>query len=317
MPKCVLFWLFITFARQVGRADERPVSLWRKLWQPHGDPARAARAFSLSSLTPLWSMTVIILGGDVGLDDSIAAPLVSLGLWLWLLAFGLVYLNHLPERTSFMVKLVAVTLALVLGTLGTVGYAITPILIARYHNPDFITGHKTLRFVPNDRDGYDVASVPFDFEDDLGTKLPLGNQQVSLDFDFPYYGRVWREAHLRLEGSVSFGEAINWYNVQYRYGPDPAIFALANNFVESDVLLEKPAGIYLHNTKEKLTITWYRLPELYSPENVHTFQLTLFPDGVFEITFDDLSSASNYDIRYSARNTARMIGAVPGAGENL
>jgi hypothetical protein len=160
----VFLWLFVVFVRQVGRADERRVPPWRKLWRPHGDPARAARAFLLISLTPLWSMTMIILSN--------------------------------PQRTSFMVKLVAVTLVLVLGILGAVGHLITPAFIGGYHDPHTITAHQTLRFVPNDRDGYDVTSVPFDFEDDLGTKLALGDQQVSLNFDFPYYGRAWREVYL-------------------------------------------------------------------------------------------------------------------------
>jgi signal transduction histidine kinase len=84
--------------------------------------------------------------------------------------------------------------------------------------------------------------------------------------------------------------------------------------VESDTLLEEPAGIYLHNTKEKLTVTWNRLPEHHNPKGVHTFQLTLFPDGVFEMTFDDLPTALNYDI-YSRWNTAWMIGALPGTGQ--
>ena len=37
-----------------------------------------------------------------------------------LLAFVWVYLNTLPEVTSFMVKLIAISLALILGILGTV-----------------------------------------------------------------------------------------------------------------------------------------------------------------------------------------------------
>lgn len=116
----VFLWFPIVLLRQVGRSDKRQVSLWRKLWRPHGHPAIATRAFALIGLAPLWLMTAIILRNADYLSNSIAVTLLSLGIMFMLLAFVWVYLNTLPEVTSFMVKLIAISLALILGILGTV-----------------------------------------------------------------------------------------------------------------------------------------------------------------------------------------------------
>lgn len=147
----VFLWFLVVLLRQVGRADERPVPLWRKLWRPHGRPARTTRAFASLSVSPLWLMTVIILRNAFYLANSTAVMLLSLGIMFTLLAFVLVYLNTLPEATSFMVKLIAISLAVILGILGTVGQIVGSTYTAGYRNPHFIADHQTLRFTPNSR----------------------------------------------------------------------------------------------------------------------------------------------------------------------
>jgi len=76
----VFSWFLIVLLRQVRRADERPVPLWRKLWRPHGPPARAARAVAAIGVSPLWLMSVIILRNEDYLSTPITVALLSLGI---------------------------------------------------------------------------------------------------------------------------------------------------------------------------------------------------------------------------------------------
>ncbi|MFQ5616229.1 MAG: hypothetical protein ACE5GO_07200, partial [Anaerolineales bacterium] len=283
----VFVWFLVVLLRQVGRADQRLVPLWRKLWRPQGSPARAARAFTLVGLTPLWAMAVIILRNDFGLSNSAAAVLLSLGMLVGFLAFALVYLNFLPERTSFMVKLVAISLVIVLGILGTVGHLISPDFIRQYHNPNFIADHQTLHFAPNAQGGYDVTRIPFRMEEDLGKRLDSHTQWMTLAFDFPFYNRVWREVFLDKNIGVIFGETFDLHDSLFRYGSRPAIFPLGVDSVSLN-LLEGPSGLFAHNSADRLIVTWYQMPEADAAENRYTLRLALYPNGTFDITFDGL-----------------------------
>ncbi len=309
----VFLWFLVVLLRQVGRSDERQVPLWRKLWRPHGRPARTTRAFASLSVSPLWLMTVIILRTEGYLPDSITVVLLSLGILFTLLAFVLVYLNTLPEATSFMVKLVAISLALILGILGTVGQMISPAFIAGYRNPHLIADHQTLRFTPNTQGGYDVTVAPFHFDSDFGTDLGYGYVRMELPYDFPFFDQVWREAYIYDEGVISFvPPAGDWLDTIYRYGSLPAIFALHLDLVIDPDELLRDGGFFARNTADRLIITWYQLPETRAPETRYTFQLVLYPDGVFEITYNGLPAIQNYDI-YDALHTARVIGALLGS----
>jgi len=67
-----------------------------------------------------------------------------------------------------------------------------------------------------------------------------------------------------------------------------------------------------HNTPEKLTLTWQQLPEGIAPENHYTFQLVLFPSGVFEMRYAVLHIPQQYDI-YTPWVSPWISGALPGS----
>ena len=302
-----------------GRGSERiagdpHATVWRKLWRPRGRAARTARAFALLSTLPVWFNVVNLLRGYLILPPGVTELIHSLGILFTLSAFALVYLNYLPETTSFMVKLVGVTLAAMLAILGSVGWIVTPSYVAAYDNDGFITDKQTLRFTPNPQGGYDVAVVPFHFDDDFGVDLGYGDVRRELPFDFPFYDQVWREAYLLSDGAVSFSQALDWTDARYRYGPLPAIFPLSLDLVIDPTDPSGDDGFFARHTADRLIVTWNQLPEDLAPENRYTFQLTLHPDGVFEFTYNGLPAAQNYDI-YEPRNTAWVIGAIPGSGK--
>ncbi len=152
-------WLLVILFRQTVRASDSPGSsfphsAWerggglRNLWIPRSRAARAARAFFLFSVMPLF-LTATGLSRAYGiLPNGVAEATLSLGMLFMLIAFALVYLNYLPETTSFMVKLVGVTLAAGLAVVGSIAWIITPAYIAAYGNDHFMAEKQSIRFTP-------------------------------------------------------------------------------------------------------------------------------------------------------------------------
>jgi len=200
-------WFLIVLLRQTVYApsDERGISGLRNLWRPRSRAARAARAFFLFSAMPLFLTVASLLRAYRILPTGVTEATLSLGMLFMLSAFALVYLNYLPETTSFMVKLVGVTLAASLAALGSVGWIITPAYIDAYRNDRFMAEKQSIRFTPNSQGGYDLAAIPFHFDRDFGVELGLVNTRVELGFDFPFYGQIWDEAYLMKDGAISFG----------------------------------------------------------------------------------------------------------------
>ena len=220
-------WVPIVFIRQAIFADDRRVTWVRKLWQPRGEATHAARAFALVFVVTLLLGLVNILRGLSLVSTAIYQLSLSVGLLLVLFAFAAVYLNSLPETTSFMVKLAGVMLTTLLAVLGAVGWVITPVYAAQYRPT--LSDHQTLRFTPNADGGYDVTRVPFQFDSDLGRDVGMAASDrmdsVALDFTFPFFGRTSQTVYVTDMGIVSVGHPLAQRDIQYHYGTTPAIFA--------------------------------------------------------------------------------------------
>ncbi|NOZ51473.1 MAG: response regulator [Chloroflexi bacterium] len=310
----VYIWLFVVFLRQLKRADPRPVPLWRKLWKPQRGQAAATRTFLLIGQVPLWAMVVIILRNDFNLSNSMAAVLISLGILYGSVAFVLAYLNHIPEETSFIIKMTAVSLAIVVGMLGAAVQVVTPSYLVKEDNRQLITDHQTLRFTPNAEGGYDVQQIPYSYQTDVGERIKdKGALQSTLPtgFAFPFFNQRWSDLYIALGGRIAFGDRPKIKDTLYHYGSIPTIFVLGTDFVTYNQLQE-PSGIYVQRAPGSLTITWLQMPEDSDPERHYTAQLTLDASGVFLITFVDLPATSVFDV-YARWKTLRLIGALPGS----
>jgi hypothetical protein len=132
----LLVWLVFIMLRKVALVDQRPIPYWRKVYAPPDRIAYTARNFALLGLMPPLILGVSLLRDTGLISNSAGVALISNGVLLSLLLFVLVYVNGLPEQTSFLVKFVAVSLAFVLGITGTLGHIITPAFIANYYDHD-------------------------------------------------------------------------------------------------------------------------------------------------------------------------------------
>ena len=151
LPFVIFLWVALVFFRQAIRhtPDSEQAGRWQKLWQPQGPAVHAARALALLSILPLSLSMMEILETHQLLSHDTAVLIQSLGILFTLSAFALVYLNYLPETTSFMVKLVGVTLAVMLAILGSVGWIVVPAYVTAYHNRSFVAHVHTLRCMPH------------------------------------------------------------------------------------------------------------------------------------------------------------------------
>ncbi len=313
-------WAPLAFLRQTIAASRHerdlpgPLGL-RHLWRPQGRAARAVRAFALVFLLPLALSLVNILRSVYSISPAVYQSSMSAGILLTQFTFATVYLNTIPEITTFRLRLAGITLVTVLAVFGAVGWVMTP-PHAAICRPALVD-QQTLRFTPNVGGGYDVTQVPFRFDADLGDKLDLERLGTNLEatkdvsFTFPFYGQTSETIYVLSTGAVGVGHPIRYPNMEYHYATTPAIFPL---FIALNS--EASGGVFAKNEGEHLTVTWYQMPAFYYPQAAFTFQLVLYRDGVFDITYNGLPDLP-YGSDASPFVNAWIVGASPGTPGQL
>jgi PAS domain S-box-containing protein len=310
----VLLWVPIAFLRQCTAADPRSVNGLIKLWKPQGKEARGARSF-VFVFAILAALGVINLSRGYALVSTMVYNIsMSIGILVALWLFASSYINFIPGRTSFLVKLSILTLTLFLAMLGSVGWMIVSPYIDTYR-PD-LTDHQTLRFTPNTSGGYDVAPVDFAFETRLGDRLQVTTKDESrnhrIDFPFPFYGQSYTEIYVASSGVIGIGEAFWQPNMQAHCANLPAIFPLM-----IDLDPNAGGGVYARQEPDRLIVTWDHLPAVHRPEAIFTFQVILYQDGVFDITYNGLPSPFRFAPDETPSANPWVRGVTPGRGECL
>ncbi len=320
-----LLWVLVIFLRQSLHSSSnahqsQPTSVFSLLKNPQGKDARVTRLLALVYLIPFGLSLINVLRSFYVFSTALYNISLSLGILIALTAFAIVYLNHLPETTSFIVKLVAVTLLALLSILGAVGWVLAPLYSAQYQ-PHFHS-QETIRFTPNKSGGYDATKIPYNFENDLGENLNLEEGAdrwgEGLDFTFPYYGEIYEKIYISADGAISMGENVRYSFLSYRYGGGvPVIFPL---FIDLDTSLET-GGIFIREETDRLILTWDHLPSAYFPNTLFTFQVVLYRNGVFEFNYGDLPDELFFEANQEPGASPWIIGAVPARGtqppENL
>ena len=309
----VLFaWIPFAFLRQSVAADDRPIHWLRKLRRPQGMGARGARTFAMICALLVMLSIINILRGDSAISTTYYNIALSLGILLVIWLFASAYINYLPEKTSFLVKLSGITLTLLLAVLGIIGWVVAPSHVAAYRPP--FTDHQTLRFTPNTSGGYDIAQVPFNFETELGEKLPVTSRgdgrNHKVDFTFPFYGQTYSEIYVTSVGLLRMGESLYHPNLQYHYGRFPGIFPLL-----VDLEPASGGGVYARVEAERLIVTWDHLAALHYPGLEYTFQSILYRDGSFDITYNGLPDPLVFNPDESASANPWLRGVTPGTAE--
>jgi DNA-binding NarL/FixJ family response regulator/signal transduction histidine kinase len=271
-------WVVFVFARSAIRN-----------WELH-----AVRNFALILLIPLGMATLTNYQNEIDVVTALFPIVSSIGILLTIFLFALNYLSSQPEQVSFIVKISGAVLTGVLAVLGIIPWLIHPDSTEIYTSSITSLDHRTIHFSPDGAGGYLAEEIPFRWESDFGEliRFPPINTVTAHDFDFPFFGQQYREISISLIGAISMGEGFAESDLQSHFTATPMIFPM---LVELDGT--PPGGAYFRRETEKAVITWYELSsELISPspEGTYTFQVVLFGDGSFDITYNGLTDLEFY-----------------------
>jgi hypothetical protein len=175
----------------------------------------------------------------------------------------------------------------------------------------FDTDFQTFHFQPNISDGYDISSIAFNFDSNIGTNLNLGddeNTTVDLGFNFNYYDTVWTDIHVNSNGIIGFGADVNpsgFFDDNDFFSDIPKI---ASYFIDLNPAVG--GGVFQKSEPNKITITWSNIPE-FGNNNSNTIQLVLYNDGTFDLTFNII------DATIASNGSPISVGIHPGGSPNL
>ena len=312
----VLILAPIAFCLQCVAADARKVCWTKKVINPQGKDALGARMFIFNFGILFYLGVINLLRSYQFFSTEFYNASLSIGILFALWMFTSNYINFIPGGVSVQVKIITLSLTLFLAILGTIGWAISTPYIQTYI-PN-LTDHQTVRFIPNGSGGYDIDEVDFSFENTLGERVVVEandvNRNIKIDYSFPFYGKSYSRIYAASSGVITFGEPFWQPNMQTHYSQFPAIFPLM-----LDLNPEFGGGLYIREDSitERLIITWYQIPAHYNRSSIFTFQTILYPDGVFEITYNGLPLPFIFAVDETPSANPWVRGITPGEGENL
>lgn len=281
------------------------------LWPSTRLPPRAAaaRAFFYFALIPIFMGVVSLLRSYGYIDWRITEVLLG---WLYLLvlsSFALAYLNYVPERSSFKVKVVGVTLTAYLAIICGVVWLIGGVHIDEYKSENQLLQDTAIRFDPRIDGSYSTIPIDVDFETNVGDRIDTHNDPIYLPFTMPFYGKFYTIIYPNMSGIVGFEQMPLWRDIQHNFGPQPTIFIGATKLSKLE-REPKQSGLFYLQEKERIVLTWRRLVSSFNPDDIYTFQLQLYKSGRIEFAYFDLPTAPKYDI-YLAHSTPMLTGIVP------
>ncbi len=154
-----------------------------------------------------------------------------------------------------------------------------------------------LRMAPSGTGAYTVLRQQGSIAPNLGTGLNLTDDdfaQVSFQgtFRFPFFGTNYSSVFINSDGNITFnqGDAASIARDLARFNSGPP--RIAGFFADLDPETSSQGGIFYNQLADRFLITWNRIRE-FDTTRENTFQLALFPDGSFEITYGTISGSSS------------------------
>ena len=170
---------------------------------------------------------------------------------------------------------------------------------------DFDLGGKVLTFTPKTGGGYTISVIPGTINPDLGTNLALGDDvstgALALGFTFPFFSISFTSVFVNSNGYVTLGGASSF--VSFNSGSDlsSVLDRMAEGFPRiaglwNDLDPSAGGGVFLNALADRVLITWNAVPRFGAPGTSNTFQITLFPSGVIQLTYGSIGPASTHPV---------------------
>jgi signal transduction histidine kinase/CheY-like chemotaxis protein len=284
-----------------------------RAWRNPPTPAcRALHDFALIFLFVAALGVFNLLRTYYYISVALANAGISFGILIALALFALAYINQREETTSFMVKLVGITLTTMLGILGVAAW-----VIALPHMADYaykLDTPRALRFTPTANGGYEIAAIPFLFEGALGQNLYLDDGATRgcsepLAFHFPFYDKVYDALYVCNDGFIAPGAPIRYREYQYNYGAGaPLLLPL---LIDLDPTISE-GGVFARQEGDRLIVTWDRLRLFQQPEKQVTVQAVLYADGAFDFVYAAAPERLTFQPNDNPVASLWAIGTLPG-----
>ncbi len=287
-----IIYLFLSLTLQPTQ-NTKGTSAKTRFIQPQGRVARAARGFFLAStgLLLFWiASTVLEIFGQV----SVAFYIFSLGTSWALTIFIFTLINQTTRKASFLIKLIGIVMLTVFTGIGVAAWLAAPVSQANYHASYAIPDKQTIRFEQTNAT-YTISQSEYIFDAELGRKLVFSDGQTvtseNLLTSFPFAGVNWSSVQIDRRGYALFDEnPLQEIQLTLPHQPQPIIAAL---FLKNLNLSDNNA-VFAHLTDEKSVFTWFLVSPLDDPDATVTAQLSLFPDGSFDISYAGIRSNFRY-----------------------
>ncbi len=165
--------------------------------------------------------------------------------------------------------------------------------------------HFTVRFHPVSRGRYGNTLQLSNFDGNASKTLDLGDDEsyelVFKDFHFPFGRTTYDRCFINSNGTITF--EVPDVEVPTADGLTPNIPRIAGFF--ADLNPESSGAIFLHETSERVIVTWLKVPEFFNQNQFdfgqNTFQIVLYKTGVIDLVYTDEFTA-----------TQGFVGLIPG-----
>lgn len=292
-PALIIMWIIFVLAR--GSLQNRTSGMWK--------------------LAPVMVVPLLLVILNALVSYILAIPIslyhisMSVGILFSLWYFVQAYLSLQPETFPFAVKLAGGILTSSLAVLGSIVWLATP-AYAEMFQPN-ISDFRTIQFTPNDRGGYTVTDAPFFFDTDFGEKIDIGDssnaQSAKLDFNFPFLGESYDSIYVSTFGTLGIGGEPDFRDYEINFTKTPSIMPLLVALATG----EAPGGVYWRKDGESLLITYHRVQGYYQSADRYTFQVRLYANGEFTITYNGLPKTMDFKINDRPESAVWAMGIKP------
>ena len=194
-------------------------------------------------------------------------------------------------------------------------------MVAPIHAQDFVPALKdqrTLYFSQNGEGGYTVVEAPFTFDENFGNNLQLTDSNLrpfeEVDFEFPFFDNVYQSVYISNDGVISMGAEAIFRNYQLNFTSVPSIFPLLVDLEPEGVL---SGGVFTRREADFLVITVDRVNSYHHQNETYTFQVVLYNNGEFSITYNGLPAVYRYQPNQNPEVEIWAIGVKPSSPSRI
>lgn len=192
------------------------------------------------------------------LPDDVKDSLRSVSLLVVIYLFTLLYINRFAGTVSFQLKLVGLALVTILAIQSSANWLIATLGQGPgAANLPPVSGHQSLRFIPNAAAGYQMGPVPFHFEPPTGPprrRWGGSNSLEAFNFPFQFFGKPASFLDISPIGCAAVNvQTPDIPDFHWHYGSRPVAAPLVSDLRFSN---DQTSGVFVTRGTERLVVTW-------------------------------------------------------------